>query len=97
MITKTNAVGMSIRKWNRDPVDLDDTCGFCEYAKERSNMGYGNSVCEEYCPLYPDICTAEGDEKPNALYWQYHRTRTPELAQQILDAIIERGEKWIQK
>ena len=85
MITRTNAVKMSIKKWGQYPVNLKAKCGFCEFEK------YKIYICNN-CPLYPDIC---GDW--DSLYSKYENNPTVELQQQILSAIKERGEKWIKE
>lgn len=90
MITKTNAVKMSIRKWEKivdgDKEAIEEDCGFCEFFPRR---------CRK-CPLFPDVCNW-GDSCPKALYWQYEQTGNPQIAELILAAIKERGDKWIKE
>lgn len=87
MITKTNAVKMSIRKWTalaKGEWPKSRVCGFCKFTRNH---------CTE-CPLYPDVgCETE------SLFMQWIHapfgTESDAIAQQILDAIKERGAKWI--
>lgn len=90
MITKREAVDMSIRKWSEYPVDTSEECGFCVYnyfARHLNN-------CDE-CPLFPIVCAVPTPCYPNTLYKKYRNKPTRKLQQQILTAIKERGEKWI--
>ena len=100
MITKTNAVKKSIRKYERIIKALKkntfdyplDKCGFCQFFNDCGG-------CTE-CPLYPDICFRKRD--PYTLYWQIsglivkgEYTEAIPLAEQMLSEIRARGEKWI--
>lgn len=112
MITKTNAVKMSITKWEKvvdtmskagialPPWEYErgvEECGFCEFHDERDGWG-GDDSCH-LCPLNPDICYADGGVKSNALYWRIKNegdaAKQLKLAQQMLEVIKTRGEKWI--
>ena len=100
MITKTNAVKMSVRKWEKiikklereEPVTWEITglsCGFCYFFR---TLGRYNGCLK--CPLFPDICT-EDREGSKSLFWRFSEEDSLELARQILEAIRVRGEKWI--
>lgn len=100
MITKTDAVKMSIKKWealSQGRVPLSYDCGFCEFVAESvdGNWADSNVACEELCPLYPDVCSVEDSLDNKPLYWIHNRSRNKAVAKQILEAIKERGEKWI--
>lgn len=96
MISRTNAVKMSTRKWEAlsKGEDADSRCGFCAFV--------GLRECEGNCPLYPDVCTDTLESGPKSLYRQWlgsskSESEEREIALQILNAIKERGEKWIRQ
>jgi len=102
--SKKDAVEMSTKKWEafaNGKGRESDNCGFCEYAARtlgrKPTIGIeGNTICESFCPLYPDICAQYNDYylDPKPLFW---RKRNKKNAQQILDAIKQRGEAWIKE
>ena len=99
MITKTNAVKMSIRKWEalaKGRTTTSHQCGFCQYVEGRhlSKWYFSNSDCDRLCPLYPDVCSVSVIV-PKPLYFKYRSTKNIATAKAILKAIKERGEKWI--
>lgn len=95
MITKANAVKMSIRKWEalaRGQEPKSHNCGFCIFYHQ---------YCDG-CPLYPDVCQVD---RGINLFREWLKTtnsadkintkRGKKIAQQILQTIKERGAKWI--
>ena len=111
-LTRTNAVKMSVRRWEEevikrlehgDAVSLDDLnssqftdCGLCEF--QRSDQGLLFCIG---CPLSPDICYNIYYSAPTATFWKFCDLTTAEeqlpLAREILEAIKVRGTWWIAK
>ena len=106
MITRQEAVDMSIEKWETlasGDHDKFTKCGLCKYSVEQATE-YNPSDNEgcKCCPLFPDVCAnspVDDDDKllePYPLFWRCNDA-TPEVAQQILDAIKTRGQAWIEE
>lgn len=103
MLTRKEAVEMSINKWvayseERSPRNV--VCGMCEWGKEQGEVATANEACEKWCFLYPDVCVANPTALDVSLYWQWKsefitRKKKLALAAQILKEIRERGAKWI--
>ncbi len=98
MITKTNAVNMSVRRWEAlaQDEDAETGCGFCEFFNP-ALFDTTNKNCQN-CPLYPDVCMNHNDDTGSLFYRhrrEYISARRIELANRILTAIKERGAKWI--
>ncbi len=90
-ITRQEAFDMSIKKWTplaKGEQPESDICGFCAYYPDIDRHSCGE------CPLSPDICGWDSDA---GLYEDWERTEDPKIAKQILEAIKERGEKWIKE
>jgi len=100
MITKTNAVKMSIKKWEKVKKwpsinSMFQPCGFCEYFNKEKDP------CKT-CPLYPDLCYWDGNKKPNTLFWRIKRKiiggkDAGDLVEKMLSEIKERGKVWLTK
>ena len=92
MISKTNAVKMSIRKWERIVAAEDEEekdCGFCVFRDQL----YPSPPCHPWYPLdKAGICATD----PDGLYQQWEENSTLELAQKILAGIRKEGAKWLE-
>ena len=106
-ITRQEAVDMSIKKWTalaKGKGNKFAVCGLCKYSLEHTTDtgdATDNAGCKN-CPLFPDVCAnslVDDDDKllePYPLFWRCNDA-TPEVAQQILDAIKTRGQAWIEE
>ena len=95
-MTRKEAVEKSIRKWEeivKTGVSWE-MCGFCKYYQPLKHSL--KNRCKG-CPLYPDICNF-GEEDKQALFWRWVNSFREEkggLAIEMLAAIRERGQKWL--
>lgn len=116
-LTKTNAVKMSVRRWEQVIERLEQgdgkiglfalnsgefgDCGLCDFHHPDSYLDPLSSHCCDECPLYPDICShSRWELLPRPTFWKFCGGRTTAeeqlpLAREILQAIKDRGAKWI--
>jgi len=102
MLTKTQAVNRSIKKWEalvEDPYSAEGDCGFCAFMEQLVGAYFDEDSCQKHCPLYPDVCSLFMPDENFPIYWQFKEADDTkikkQLASKMLKAIKERGAKWI--